>query len=165
MGVVMFGIFISQDTTKIWWDKTKARYIPSTCKSVQERVMKKAPNDWKLDCRSTNFLIVTIKFNKELKEKKLLRVAMYRQIANLYKEFAAFANIPLNYAEEGKAKVYNEIETLERLENIQLILEHSTLKITTQSDGQAVAKFLNLKRPEDIANHLKLTVKVSEKRL
>jgi hypothetical protein len=164
MGLVMFGIFVSQDTTKIWWNKTKMRYIPSTCKSVQERVLKKAPSSWKLECSSTSFLVVTIQFNKEVKKENMLRVAMYRQIANLYKEFARYANIPLEYTEEGKKKVYNEIETLERLEKIQLNLEHPSLKITTQSDGQAVAKFLTLKRPEDIANHLKLTVKVGEKR-
>jgi translation initiation factor 2B subunit (eIF-2B alpha/beta/delta family) len=165
MGLVMFGIFVSQDTTKIWWDKVKVRYIPSTCKSIQERVIKKSPDKWNLECKSIDFLIVTIPFDKELKKKNMLRVAMYRQIANLYKDLARFANTPLHYIEDGKQKTYNEIETLERLQNIQLVLEHPTLKIITQSDGQAVAKFLKLRRPEDIANHLKLTVKVGEKRL
>lgn len=165
MGLVMFGIFISQDTTKVWWNKAKARYIPSTCKSVIERVQKHSPDDWQLECHTTQFLVVTIPFNKNVKKKELLRVAMYRQIANIYKEFATHSNIPLEYAEDGKRKVYNEIETLERLENIQINLAHKDLKIITQSDGQAIAKFLKLKRQEDIANHLKLTVKVREKRL
>ena len=164
MGIMMFGIFLSQDSTKKWWEKQKTRLIPSTCKAVIDRVQKKSPSDWEMECLNTSFLRLTINFNREAKNKKLLRVAMYRELANTYSQFAQFANIALPYVEGNKKKVYNEIETLEHLREIQIILKHKNLQILSQSDGQAVAKFLELKRPELIADHLKLTVTVVEKR-
>ena len=165
MGLIMFGIFLSQDTTKKWWNKQKARLIPSTCKAVIDRVQKKAPRGWEMECLNTKFLTLSINFNKEAKSKRLLRVAMYRELANIYTQFAQFANVPLKYIEDGKEKTYNEIETLEHLNDIQIKLKHSTLEINSQSDGQAVARFLVIKRPAQIAEHLRLTVKVSEKKL
>ena len=163
MGMIMFGVFLTQDTTAVWWNKVKGRYIPSTCKVLSERIMEKAPPEWEFECLSTDFLLVRVFFDKEPKKKNMLRLTMYRQLANIYKEIATLANIPIEYVEDDKKKVYNEIETLERLEHIKVVLRHPKLMIVSQSDGQAVAKFLTLKRPEQIAEHLKLTVKVGEK--
>lgn len=164
MGLIMFGIFLSQETTHKWWAKQKTRFIPSTCKAVMERVEKKAPSNWELECLAVNFLKVDIEFDKTIKDPKKTRMVMYRQLANLYSQFAQFANVPLPYVEDNKTKVYNEIETLERLQIIQINLKGPKLLITSQSDGQAVAKFITLKRTQEIAEHLKLTVKVGEKR-
>ncbi len=165
MGLIMFGIFLSQETTQKWWSKQMARYIPSTCSAVKDRVMKKAPSSWSIECEGTNFLRLTVPFEKELKDPKNLRIAMYRELANLYAQFANNANVAMKYVEDKKVKVYNEIETLEHLKNIQIIMKSKNLEIISQSDGQAVARFIDLKRKSEIAEHLKLTVKVSEKKI
>jgi hypothetical protein len=165
MGLIMFGIFLSQESTQKWWTKQMSRYKPSTCLAVKDRVAKKAPSSWSMECENTSFLRLTIDFNKELKNPKDIRIVMYRELANIYAQFANNANIPLKYVEDNKVKVYNEIETLEHLQVIQIIMKSKKLEIISQSEGQAVAKFIGLKRKSDIAEHLKLTVKVSEKKI
>ena len=165
MGLIMFGISLSQESTQKWWSKAMARYIPSTCSAVVDRVTKKAPSSWVMECEGTDFLRLTVPFDKELKDPNDLRIAMYRELANLYAQFASHANVAMKYVEDNKAKVYNEIETLEHLKHIQIIMKSNKLEIISQSDGQAVAKFINLKRKSEIAEHLKLTVKVSEKKI
>ena len=77
---------------------------------LADRIMEKAPKQWELECLSTDFLLVRVHFDKEPKKKNMLRVTMYRQLANIYKEVATLSNIPLEYIENKKAKVYNEIE-------------------------------------------------------
>ena len=162
MGLIMFGIFMSQNSTKKWWSKQKSRLIPSTCNSVIDRVKRKAPSSWKMECLSTSFLTLNLSFTKDLKAKENLRIAMYKELANIYVQFANYANIQLSYIENNKTKTYNEIETLEHLRDIQIRLKHTNLEINSQSDGQAVAKFIKLKRSSQIAEHLRLTVKVVE---
>lgn len=165
MGVIMFVIFISQESTQKWLSSYKRRIIPSTCDSVKDRVNGKAPGNWKMECPSTQFLLLTVEFGEKAKDFKSQRIMMYRELANIYSKFAYYANIRMDYIEDNKQKHYDEIETLERLRDIRIILKNDQLVITSQSDGQAVAKFINLKRQEQIAQHLKLTVKVSEEKL
>lgn len=149
LGIIMFGIFISQDSTKKWWNKISRRYIPSTCNAVMDRVQKKAPSTWDLECPGTQLLILTVDFEKTAKSHQEQRVMMYKEVANDLSRLAQFSNI----------------ETLEYLKHIKLILKHPHLEITAITDGQAVAKFKVLKRQEEILQHLRLTVKVSEKDL
>lgn len=165
MGIIMFVIFLSQNSTQKWLSGHKRRFIPSTCDSVKDRVNIKAPGSWSMECPTTNFLVLTIEFAEKAKDPKMTRVLMYRELANIYSKFAHYANIPLEYVEDNKRKVYNEVETLERLKDVRIILQNDQYIITSQSDGQAIAKFLDLKRKEQIAEHLRLTVKVSEKKL
>jgi len=165
MGVILFAIFLSQDTTKKWWNLQKRRFTPSTCDAVKDKVNKTSPSNWSIECPTIQLLILTVDFDEKAKDFRSQRIMMYRQLANIYSKFAHIANTRLDYIEDGKQKHYNEIESLERLEAVRIILKNEQLLITSQSDGQAVSKFIKLKRPEQISEHLKLTVKVSEKKL
>lgn len=154
-GVLMFSLFLSQETTHIWWKKVwhqiSTRYIPSTCNALVDRTELKAPKDWSFDCSGTQLLIITTPFDKDGKAKftshRELRVMMYKEVANNLSRLAKSSNL----------------ETLEFLKHIKLILKHKNLEITATTDGQAVAKFAKLKAKQDILDHLRLTVKVSEK--
>lgn len=165
VGIVLFGIFLSQDSTKKWWNKISRRYVPSTCDAVMDRVAKKAPSSWDMECPDTQALVINIKFDKTAKSHTEQRVLMYKQLANTYSKLAHFANVRLAYFDEKeqKQKNYNEVETLERLPLVRVNLTHPQLAIASQSDGQAIAKYLVLKREEAILKHLQLTVKVTEK--
>lgn len=165
MGIVLFGLFLSQATTKDWWTKQKRRFTPSTCDVIKDKVLKKSPDNWEIECPTTQLLILNIAFGKKAKDFKQQRIMMYRQLANNYTKFAQLANTRLYYVEDGKRKHYDEIESLERLQVIRINMRNELLEITSQSDGEAVSKFINIKRPEQIAQHLKLTVRVSEKKL
>jgi hypothetical protein len=165
MGVILFSIFLSQDTTKKWWKAQMRRFTPSTCDAVKDKVNKTSPGNWEMECPTTQHLILTVDFDEKAKNYSTQRVMMYRQLANIYSKFAHLANTRLEYVEDGKRLHYDEIESLERLQVVRIILKNEQLIITSQSDGQAVAKFLKIKRPQQIAEHLKLTVKVSEKKL
>jgi hypothetical protein len=148
MGVIMFLIFINQETTKVWWEnKVMRRFIPSTCDAVKDRVDVKAPKEWKMECPGTQLLVITIDFSPTAKGLNEQRILMYKHLANTLSELAHHAH--------G--------ETLEYLKNIKVILKHKSLHITSMTDGQAVSKFTILKEEKEILEHLKLTVKVGEK--
>lgn len=148
IGIILFIIFINEETTKKWWyQKVKRSRIPSTCDAVLDRVAPKAPKSWSLECPGTQLLVIDVKFETTAKSSKEQRVIMYKELANNLSRLAKFSNI----------------ETLEFLKNIKLNMKHKDLEINSLTDGQAVAKFINLKRQEDILKHLQLTVKVSEK--
>lgn len=147
VGIVLFGIFLSQDSTKKWWNKISRRYVPSTCDAVMDRVAPKAPKNWEMECPGTQFLVINIDFAKTAKSHAEQRVLMYKEIANNLTRLAHYSNI----------------ETLEFLKHIKLIMRHKNLQILAQTDGQAVAKYKVLKRKEEILKHLQLTVKVNEK--
>jgi len=51
---------------------------------------------------------------------------------------------------------------MENLDNLKLILESERLKVLARTDGSAVTRFLKLSGKEDIAEHLRLTVKTKE---
>lgn len=148
IGIILFVIFLNQESTKKWWNQeVKRSRIPSTCDAVLDRVKPKAPKNWSLECPGTQLLVVNIEFDKTEKSHKEQRIVMYKEIANNFSRLAHFSNT----------------ETLEYLKYVKLVLKHKNLEITSMTDGQAVAKFVKLKRQEDILQHLKLTVKVSEK--
>lgn len=148
VGIIMFVIFINQESTKKWWnEEVKRSRIPSTCDAVKDRVAPKAPSNWELECPGTQLLIINIDFEKSGNTHKEQRVLMYKEIANNLTRLANFSNI----------------ETLEFLKNIKMIMKHKTIEITSLTDGQAVARFKTLKSKDAILKHLRLTVKVSEK--
>ena len=164
MGLIMFGIFLSQESTHKWWKNQKRRFIPSTCDAVMNRVKPNAPSSWKISCPTTQHLTINISTFSNVPYSQKLRSDLYKQLANMYSKLAHYANKKLPYVEKGKQKVYNDIETLERLGYISIVIEHPNLVITSKSDGMAVSRYIRFKTAKQIAQHLKLTVKVSEKR-
>lgn len=148
IGIILFAIFISQESTKKWWNQeVKRSRIPSTCDAVLDRVKPKSPSSWELECPGTQLLVINVNFETTANSHKEQRVMMYKEVANTLTKLAHYSNV----------------ETLEFLKHIKLILKHKNLEITSVTDGQAVAKFKYLKQKDQILQHLKLTVKVSEK--
>ncbi len=146
IGVVLFGIFLSDPKTEIWWDKVQRRYKPSTCDAVMSRTEKKTPIGWKMACPTIHKLVVDIPVMSDIKHYNQLRVIMYKSLANHLTKFSQISNP----------------ETVIRLQKLQINLVHKDLKIESITDGKSVIEFLKLKKQEDIIRHLKHTVKVKE---
>ncbi len=145
MGIIMFSLFLADGKTKIWWEKTKRRFVPSTCDSLESRLKDKVPNNWEISCPTADLLNLEIDYpgNESL---EIIRVKMYKSIANTLVQFSNMANP----------------ETLEYLKDFRLKMESDKVTIYSQTDGEAMLAFRKLKHKEKIAEHLKLTVKVKE---
>lgn len=146
-GIIMFILFVTNENTKIWWHDVSTRFIPSTCRSLKERLELIKPEHWnQLYCTTTEDLVLRIKFKEAPVDQKHLKALYYRALANELQHFSRVTNP----------------ETLEHLRSLKLFLKGKELGILAQTDGQALMRLSQLKDSEEIANHLKLTVKVKE---
>jgi hypothetical protein len=146
VGVVLFALFLSDPNTKRWWEKSKRRFIPSTCDAIVDRTAPKSPDSWTLDCPGTQLLIITVEHDPAARSLNVLRSNMYKELANSYKKLAHISNP----------------ETMEYLKNVEIIIKHPRISVRSKTDGQAVTELLKKKDQKSIAQHLKLTVKVQE---
>ena len=147
IGIVLFGLYLNDPKTSIYWQKQSRRFIPSTCDALVSRTKSKVPSEWNLNCPGTQLLIIRIPYESANSEKfPITRVNMYKLLANSLVKLAQISNP----------------ETMENLGNLKLILENKRLKILARTDGSAVTKFLKLSGKEDISEHLRLTVKTKE---
>lgn len=146
IGIIMFGLFLSDKKTKIWWDKVNNRYVPSTCSALLARLETKLPNDWRLQCENKDKMLIEAGFSKTYPDLNKTRAVMYLQIANMLNEVAHYANH----------------ETLQRLENLTIYLNGKKVKIIASTDGQAIIKIKEIKGEKALLQHLKLTVKTRE---
>ena len=146
LGILLFVLFLNQDTTKRWWANYGHRFIPNTCMSVKERVENKMPDNWEIECPGTEKLILTITSDIKGPVDKKLRSLLYKQLANSYVTFVNLSNL----------------ETLEMLQQLNIKIAHPKLTIYSQAQGKDVIRFSELKRQEDIALHLKGAVRVKE---
>lgn len=145
-GIIMFILFISNEKTKIWWNEVSMRYIPSTCKSLKDRLDNKSPDHWKLYCTTTEDMVLKVKFKSKAVDEQNTRSLYYRVLANELKTFALFANP----------------ETLVHLNSLKLYLKGKDLRILAKTDGEALVRLREIKDKDIMAKHLKLTVKVKE---
>lgn len=146
IGIVLFSLFVMDENTSKWWNSFSSRFIPNTCQSVKERVIKKAPKNWSIECPGTELLILTISDNTQIAKTSVLRKYLYRQLANSYVNFAQFSNP----------------ETLEQLQHLKISMNHPQITLESKSDGESVVAFLKLKNKEQIIKHLGTSVKVKE---
>lgn len=145
VGIIMFSIFLADEKTKIWWEKTQRRFIPSTCDSLESRLKDKTPKEWTITCPTADLLLLEMNYDSS-ESLERVRIKMYKNIANTLVEFAKIANP----------------ETLEYLNTFRLIIDSNKVRILSETDGEAMLAFRTLKQKEKIAQHLKLTVKVKE---
>ena len=146
LGVVLFALFLSQDTTKKWWANYGHRFIPNTCMSLKERIDDQSPDSWEIQCPGTEKLVLTIESDLPSPLGRELRQSLYRMLANTYVQFSKISNH----------------ETLELLKQLHIIVKHSKLTIHSQTRGKDVIRFASLKSQKDIALHLKGSVRVRE---
>ena len=144
VGVILFGLFITDPKTRSYWTKQKRRFIPSTCDAVKDRIYPKVPDQWELKCPGTQLLVIDVDYDKEAT--KSLKRNMYRHLANSLMKVGQYSNL----------------ETLEYLKHIQMNIKHDKLEVHSITDGEAVAQLSKMKNKADIARHLKLTVKIKE---
>lgn len=145
MGILMFSLYVSDAKTQSWWEKAKRRFVPSTCDSLLTRLEDKTPKEWKISCPTVDLLVLDYEYITE-EPREVVRIKMYKNIANILVQFANLANP----------------ETLEDLRAFRLKINASKIAITAQTDGEAMLAYRKLKIREKIAEHLKLTVKVKE---
>lgn len=146
LGILLFGLFLTQNTTRKWWASYSHRFIPNTCMSLKTRVEEKAPKNWIIECPGTENLIVTLEVKNGSTVDSALKRELYKMLANSYVHFAKLSNP----------------ETLELLHHLTIIVDHPELKIISKSEGNRVVKFAGLKRQDQIARHLQNSVRVRE---
>lgn len=146
VGIILFAIYWNDPNTKEYWSKYNRRYIPSTCDAVKDRVEKKAPESWEMKCPTIQLLKIKIESQAKEDRPVLVRQAVYKELANSYSTLGRLSNP----------------ETLEYLKNIEVTIVNKYLSVKSKTDGKAVVEMLSKKNPKDIANHLRLTVKVKE---
>ncbi|MCT4641748.1 MAG: hypothetical protein N4A33_05570 [Bacteriovoracaceae bacterium] len=146
MGIIMFAIYISDAKTQTWWQKTKRRFIPSTCDSLLARMNDKAPKQWEMSCPGTEKLVLKYKLKELNKDRKETKAIMYKQIVNILVTFSQMANP----------------ETLNYLKQFRVIIKADFVSILAKTDGEAMVAFRKMKNKDEIAKHVKLSVKVKE---
>ena len=147
IGVVLFTLFLMDPKTATWWAKQKRRYIPSTCDAIVDRSGKKMDSSWELECPGTKLLIVTIPYTENPGDKfPLTRQKMYKTLANAFLKISQVTNP----------------EAMEHLLVLKIIVKSDRLSVLGQTDGEAVVEFKNKKNHKEVADHLKLTVKIKE---
>lgn len=146
IGIIFFGIYLSDVNTKNWWRKVTRRYKPSTCDVTLDRVQPKAPDNWSFECETLQLLIVTIDFKERKGNKLSLRQEMYRELAN------------------GLVKLgnYSNLETMYFLKKIKMNIVHPGLEVHSLTTGKSIVDLVKLKDSKSIARHLKMTVKIKE---
>lgn len=146
IGVILFGLFLADEKTAIWWEKANNRFIPSTCGSLVSRLDSKLPDHWKLECETKDRFLIEASFSKEFKDVNILRANMFKEIANMLYKVSYQAND----------------ETLQSLKKLVIFLNSKKITIIAATDGQAVVKIKSIKDTKKLLAHLKLTVKTKE---
>ena len=146
VGIVLFALYITNPKTKEYWANYDRRFIPSTCDALKDRMEKQLPDNWNLKCPGTQLLKVEVKSELRKDKYPIVRSSLYQELANSYIEIGRVANP----------------ETLSNLKNLELKIVHPQLIINSKTDGQAVVELRSKRGPEEVKNHLKLTVKVKE---
>jgi hypothetical protein len=147
IGIILFGIYVTDPKTADYWRKYNRRFIPSTCDAIVSRTAPKVDKTWSLECPGTQLLIVKIPYESKTGEKfPIIRKNMYKLLANSLVRLSQISNP----------------EAMQNLAHLKLVIENPRLKILAKTDGEAVNQFLKIKYQVDIADHLKLTVKIKE---
>jgi len=148
VGILFMIIFVldasRRGVFKIHNDKLKAY----SCNAVLVPLDRRKPDNWNTSCNANNLNIV-IDLSKELskiKELKMIKRAIYREMANSFTILA-------------KASPQ---DNLERTDMIVIKIQSSKIHIHALSEGKFVIKFATMKHKTAILNHLKSTVTVKE---
>ena len=144
----MMAIFLFQLRDKGFLEARKDKMMPTSCRAVRVKLEKRIPSNWSTVCEKNN-LSVGINFLMErskLKEPKLLRPLMYRELANDLILIAK--NSP------G--------DSLERTDIVRVEIAHKDLIINAVTEGRFIIKLSTIESPELIKEHLKATVQVKE---
>lgn len=140
VGLILFGLYLSNPKTKEFWSKHFGKMKPSTCRVVKERFEKNSERKWDLECLNTQSLFIKAKTSVKPRAKQ------YMEVVN---NFAHLAN-------------NSNHETLEFLKKIQFSLSSDKLTIIAKTDGEALVRLTKIKDKKDLAEFLKLAIKVKE---
>lgn len=173
VGIILFVLFLTNPKTKEYWGNHTKRFIPNTCEAVKDRFYKfrnrtihqetdklskkeqkklhlllSNISAWELECPGTQLLKLTVMSRLPSLQKKTLKSSMLKELANTF--------YILGYEKNANH------ETLEKLKYVEVTLKHPMLTLHAKTDGLAVVEISRKKSPKDIAQHLKLTVKIKE---
>lgn len=145
VGILMMVIFLFQLQKKGYFAK---RYVPTSCKSVLVMLEKRAPATWEVKCEENNLAVKIIKdlSVKEMKNEKLYKTVLYRELAN---DLIFVAKNSLN-------------ESLERVFFVRIHLTSQKMNIDALTEGKFLSKLATINKPRFIAEHLHATVQTKE---
>jgi hypothetical protein len=148
LGILMLTIFLFQLRDKGFLEARKDKMMPTSCRAVRVKLEKRIPSNWETLCEGNN-LAVSINFLMEkakLKDPKMLRPMMYRELANDLIMIAK--NSP--------------VDSLERTDIVRVKISHTDLEINAVTEGRFIIKLATIKSADLIKEHLKATVQVKE---
>lgn len=146
VGIIMFGLFISQVVMKEKWGIFhNEKLIPTSCKAALVRLDKKLPENWDVFCEGNN-LAVEIKELAIPNKAPNIKSLLYRQLAN---HMAFVARM-------------SQVDILEKVFFVRFKLTHPQLEINAVTEGKYIVKLATLETPEHIMTHLMSTVQVKE---
>ena len=146
IGLIMFGIFISQVVrNKEWGMFHNPKLTSSSCKGALVRIEKSAPGNWKVFCEGNN-LAVEIKEVAIPEQAPNIKGLLYRQMAN-HMSFVARTSTT---------------DILEKVDFVRFKLIHPKMEINAVTEGKYIVKLATLENAEHIMTHLKSTVQVVE---
>ena len=143
IGIVFFGLYITNPKTKEFWENHFGKMKPSTCRVTVERFKKNSQKDWSFHCPSTQSLSIEIK--SELAD-KYSRALLYKELANSLSYLGHKTNP----------------ETLGYLKKVSVKLIHPKLTIDAITDGPAINQMAQTKDRETLFDILKLSVRTKE---
>jgi hypothetical protein len=146
IGIILFGLFISQVATKEKWGIFYNEKLRSTsCHAALVKIEKRIPANWKMFCEGNNLAVEIVEV--AIPENATnLQSLMYRQLAN-HMSFVARVSHP---------------DILEKVYIVRFRLTHPKMVINAVTEGKYIVKLVSLDNPEHIMTHLKSTVQVKE---
>lgn len=146
VGIIMFGLFISQVVMKEEWGIFKNdKLIPTSCKAALVRLDKKLPENWKVFCEGNNLAVEIHEVGIPDKAPSI-KALMYRQLAN---HMAFVARM-------------SQVDILEKVFFVRFKLQHPQMEINAVTEGKYIVKLATLETADHIMTHLKSTVQVKE---
>lgn len=149
IGILLLIIFLYDLRKRGIFFKRYDRVQAVSCRGVLVMLNKRINDNWETKCVKNNLFVTiksSIKSSKQTGQGKSVRPLLYRELTNY-----------LVYISKNSVN-----ETLERVDNVQVTLNHPTLSIESHSKGKHIAKMATIKKKEFLIEHLKITVKIKE---
>lgn len=132
IGIILFGLFLAQDTTKKWWKSFSSRYIPNSCQSYVGQLTTKEQflEGTEYICHGHRELEIKLSLNQSCKNDKK-------------PPYVAIKNVI-----EYQSKAGDE-ESLQYIETIKITIECKDINIIGLVRGTHMKNYKYLKTTQD----------------
>ena len=149
VGILFMTIFLFQLADKGIFKARRDRLLPTSCRAALVKLNRRIPEHWKTLCEGNNMAVIipmSLGKMKDVKDLKLVKAAMYRELANDLVVVAK--NSPS--------------DNLERVDIVRLKLSSPRLVISAVTEGKFIVKLATITNKRLLGQHLERTVQVKE---